>query len=183
MERVLAIVKSFPPNEPAGLNDQLYDEHIQSYCTTLNGLKPKDQAVILSNAGIFLQSLDPKTHTVGYAYILDVLLQEPSQLNLDRNVLTEKIFDFITNFDGRQMRYAGQYYRRLTDMIGSGKIFSVSSLRAKHTASWPGADFCTETTLRSPGTRQRDSPARPQRICSYLYTSLPAQDSFPLWCQ
>lgn len=81
---------------------------------------------------IALQVIDPSTNSIGYLYIIDLLMTNgPLPSNFGKEAVMDKIVSLLTCFDPVQIRYVGGPFRHLLDTVSSGTWFPVSTVQIR----------------------------------------------------
>ncbi|KAI9707352.1 MAG: hypothetical protein M1836_000312 [Candelina mexicana] len=130
MDELLPQLLSFPPHPPPAqpLPDEQYDRQIKHLAQILNQTPANKLVGSVAGGGDLLDILDPSINTLPYLYVLlarnNAAQGSGKQSNnalprtsVPGGTLWKKMVDFLARFDGRQVRYAGDEWRRLVEFV------------------------------------------------------------------
>ncbi|RDI81442.1 hypothetical protein Vi05172_g8644 [Venturia inaequalis] len=121
MSDVASQLLAFPPEISSGtqLTPEDYNTKINNFLKiTLGNISASKLAAVDKDQDL-LQIVDPSINSLSYLFVLRTRLFEPSgktKLNISPNTLTLAL-EFLTKFDGVQMRYAGSDFRTLLEWL------------------------------------------------------------------
>ncbi|OAA46058.1 COP9 signalosome complex subunit 3 [Metarhizium rileyi] len=119
---ILAAVPATWPSTKSATN--AYDAAIKQHTAMLVKSAAEIRAAVLSNPEPFLETLDPSSHSIGYLFVLENLLEQFDPASpISQAAILDKVVEFILHFDIVQIRYYGQPMLALLEKIGSGRLF------------------------------------------------------------
>ncbi|KAK8021516.1 hypothetical protein PG990_006654 [Apiospora arundinis] len=122
MDQALATCLAFP--EDTLKDDATYDKAIQQHLLKLTKLIKDPPVPLVQYGAQLLELVDPEVNSLSYIAVLHSLLF-PNVVG-PREVVLEKLVQFLMGFDPRQLRYAGSHLLEILNLVCGGSILPVS---------------------------------------------------------
>ncbi|MCJ1452493.1 hypothetical protein MMC28_002836 [Mycoblastus sanguinarius] len=128
MDALLPLLLAFPPHPPpqTPLPDAEYDKQIKTLVQTLSAIPASKLTTGVPNGGDLLSILDPSINTLPYLFVLLAHIGGSSgkqkagtisEAFAPGSLLWQKMLDFVERFDPVQIRYSGNEFRRLVELV------------------------------------------------------------------
>ncbi|OAR03149.1 hypothetical protein LLEC1_06014 [Akanthomyces lecanii] len=203
MDHALAILNSLA-DPGASETAKNRDAEIKGYIAGTASIPQASKAALLDDprrafeltAAIALQVIDPSQNSIGYLYVLEMLMGTGSlPRNFGKRAVMDKIVLFLTRFDPVQIRYVGGPFRQLLDTISSGtwlppavaiELLSTAILRIEPTGTiftsthLNLARLAVESNVLEPALEVLDKEITCYPIMSSAREARDARDSRPL---
>ncbi|KAK6863905.1 hypothetical protein PG995_000433 [Apiospora arundinis] len=122
MDQALATCLAFP--EDTLKDDATYDKAIQQHLLKLTKLIKDPPVPLVQYGAQLLELVDPEVNSLSYIAVLHSLLF-PNVVG-PREVVLEKLVQFLMGFDPRQLRYAGSHLLEILNLVCGGSILPPS---------------------------------------------------------
>ncbi|KAL2049655.1 hypothetical protein ABVK25_010115 [Lepraria finkii] len=130
MDAILQQLLAFPPHPPPATppSDAEYDKQINIQIQHLNHIPASKLTAPVPGGGDLLDIIDPSVNTISYLYVLLAQINSPSGKQKAGStsdsyapvtLLWLKTLEFMERFDHIQIRYVGNEFRRLVEMMAA----------------------------------------------------------------
>ncbi|KFA79390.1 hypothetical protein S40288_06081 [Stachybotrys chartarum IBT 40288] len=125
MDKLVHVLRGFPPNALETLSPEQYDRAIKSHIGDVQKAVNAERSLVVAKPAEVLQNLDPAVHSVAFLTVIDAFLLDTDSSDASkRGAVLDDIVNFVAKFDPVQMRFLGRTFRKLIESIGNDKLYS-----------------------------------------------------------